>query len=187
MNVRTKNLKIDGAYELIFRPFSDNRGHFTKLFGHPEVTSIWGDNQSVKQINFSENKRKGTVRGLHFQSYPYEENKMVFCLVGAVYDVILDCRPNSRSFGKHEVIQLCARKNNAVFIPQGVAHGFQTLQDNSSLLYFHENVYQPEHSSGINAFDPDLNLDWPLPVTDCSMGDKALPRFETYKEGLIGL
>jgi dTDP-4-dehydrorhamnose 3,5-epimerase len=154
-------LKIDGAFEIVAKAFGDARGTFSTLFESAEfarnglVTAWTGDNQSINPL-------KGTLRGLHFQAPPAAQTKLVRVVSGAVFDVAVDLRPSSASFGKWEAVELSAEKYNSIYVPRGCAHGFLTLTDNCIVLYKVDSPYTPQAEGGLKWDDPDLKIDWPI-------------------------
>ena len=152
---------------------ADTRGYFERLFCVKELQS-WAK-RPVEQINRTKSIKSGTLRGFHFQAPPMAEAKYITCIKGSVYDVALDLRSGSPTFGKSFGIVLSEGLSNALIIPEGVAHGFQTTSENVEMLYFHSELYSPEHEGGIYSLDKDINIDWPLEVTEMSERDKKLP------------
>ena len=151
-------------------PIEDSRGTFERLFCIDDLKIIGWD-RPIAQINHSITKKKGTVRGLHFQKQPFTEMKLVSCLEGEVWDVAVDLRINSPSFLKWHAEILSEKNSRALFIPKGFAHGFQTLSDNCKLLYLHSVPYTSEAEVGMNVNDPLLNISWPLKITEISLKD----------------
>lgn len=148
----------------------DQRGYFQRLFCIEELKTLLSG-KTILQINHTCTKKRGTVRGMHFQVSPYAEIKLVNCLKGEVYDVVIDLRRHSSTFLKHHAEILSANTNKMLFVPEGFAHGFQTLTDDCEILYFHTNIYHPEAERGLNALDPLLDIKWPMPITDRSERD----------------
>lgn len=148
----------------------DDRGAFTRLFCEKELTSVIG-NRTIVQINHSRTQATGSVRGLHFQCAPHPEMKLVRCLKGRVWDVAVDLRPNSLSFKRWYAQELSPQNAFMMVIPEGFAHGFQVLEADSELLYLHTNFYNPDFEGGLRHDDPELGIDWPLPVTNISERD----------------
>ena len=128
-------------------------------------------NISIEQINHSVTKDKGTVRGMHFQYEPNAEVKMVKCIRGKVFDVVIDIRKDSKTFLKHFSIELTAKNQKMIYIPKGFAHGFQTLEDDTELLYLHSTIYTPINEGALNVIDPLLNIKWPLDIINLSSRD----------------
>ena len=165
------------------KPFKDDRGLFARVFCQRELREI-GHTKSVMQINHSINFEKGTIRGLHFQYAPKTEIKIVRCLRGAVFDVIIDLRKLSSTFCKWHGEILSAENMKMMYVPEGFAHGFQTLKENSELLYLHTEFYSPEHEGGIRYNDPMINIAWPLEVTDISEKDNEYPLLDVDSSGI---
>jgi dTDP-4-dehydrorhamnose 3,5-epimerase len=120
----------------------------------------------------------GAIRGLHYQAAPYSEAKLVRCLRGRVWDVAVDLRPNSPTYGQWHGVELSPEQANALLVPEGCAHGFQVVQEQSELLYLHSGTWVPEAETGVRWDDPRLKISWPLPVADLSDRDQALPFLE---------
>lgn len=167
---------INGVFELVGVPFTDHRGAFLSAFRRHEEAwmSAWGD-RDIAQVNLSRTEDVGTLRGLHLQHPPHSEAKVVRCLRGLVWDVAVDLRLDSISYGRWHGTELCHTRANALLIPEGCAHGFQTLESGSELLYLHSGAWVPEDESGVRYDDPQLAIPWPLPVTDLSERDSRLP------------
>jgi dTDP-4-dehydrorhamnose 3,5-epimerase len=163
---------LAGGYEIKFNVHSDNRGWFTRFYSKDLFKSI-GLSKEWLQMNHSYTRTKGAIRGMHFQYPPFSEGKMVRCISGAVYDVMVDLRSGSPTFLKWVGVELSPSNQNAVFIPEGFAHGFQTLTEDCELIYLHTAIYNPASEGGLKYDDPYLNIDWPLPVTEISDRDKA--------------
>ncbi len=168
--------KIEGMIEIIQSPFFDERGMFINLFRSKDnlFSSTWGS-RDIKQVNFSRTSERGTIRGLHYQCEPFLEAKLITCLKGKVFDVVVDLRKKSKTYSKWEAVELSAKKSNSVLIPEGCAHGFQVLIDNSELLYIHSANWVKDAEKGLNWDDQTINIDWPLPVKGISNKDKNLP------------
>jgi len=165
---------FDGLKIIHRLPVIDDRGSFTRLFCAEEFQAV-GMKKPIVQINRSENRDKGMVRGLHFQYPPDSETKIVSCLKGAVFDVLVDLRAGSKTFLHWCADVLLADDQNAFYIPEGFAHGFQTLEDDCILLYFHTAFYTSAAEGAFNVKDPRLNISWPLPITKMSDRDKVHP------------
>ena len=153
-------LDIAGAYLIEREEFKDERGSFSRQFCINEMKE-YGINFDIKQCNVSKNKHRGVLRGMHYQKYPYPEIKMVSCLKGGVYDVIVDIRPNSKSYLKWIGTELTEENNKMLYIPAGVAHGFQSLTDDSVVYYQLGEFFFFFFYSGIRWDDPKLNIYWP--------------------------
>lgn len=152
---------LEGLWVIEPKPFKDNRGSFFRVFCKETYEEIGFEGEFV-QINHSINAKKGTIRGLHFQYPPFSETKLVRCINGKVFDVVVDIRKDSPTFLKHFSIELSKDNQKSLLIPKGFAHGFQTLEDNSELIYHHTNYYTPNSEGGIRYDDPMLNIDWKL-------------------------
>lgn len=164
------------------KPFADERGAFARIFCGQALSEI-GWPGPVAQINHSRTQNAGTLRGLHYQRPPHAEAKLVVCIRGAVHDVAVDVRDDSPSRYAHVGVELSAGAGTAIYVPEGFAHGFQTLTDDVELIYIHSVAYNPEHEAGLRHDDPVLGIDWPLPVTGLSARDSAHPLIDA--EGLI--
>ncbi len=152
----------------------DKRGFFARSFCKKEFKKVGFDKEFV-QFNHSFNKFKGTIRGMHFQRPPFTETKMIRCVEGCVYDVVVDLRKGSPTFLKHYGVELSAINMKCILIPDGLAHGFQTLEDNSALIYHHTNYYAPNAEDGIRFDDSSLNISWKLPPNNISNKDLSYP------------
>jgi dTDP-4-dehydrorhamnose 3,5-epimerase len=167
---------IAGVLELVGQTFSDHRGAFLNAFRaqEPPFTRAWGD-RSIAQVNLSRTEAVGAVRGLHLQAAPHSEAKLVRCLQGRVWDVAVDLRPGSPTYGQWHAVELSPDQANALLIPEGCAHGFQVLESSSELLYLHSGAWAPEAETGVRFNDPQLAIAWPLPPLGLSERDLALP------------
>ena len=167
-------LQLDGAFEVLLEPRGDARGFFSRFYCDEEFAKH-GLNTRWPQMNLSYTRGVGTLRGLHFQRGSAAEVKLLRCLRGRVYDVIVDLREGSDSFGQHVGIELDAERRNSIYIPEGFAHGFQALEDEVELQYLHSQPYSPTQEGGVNLMDSHLAIDWLLPPTQMSERDKNLP------------
>lgn len=154
------------------KPISDSRGALERLFCSNELHTLV-PGKSISQVNHTLTARTGTVRGMHFQHPPHAETKFVSCLRGEIFDVAVDIRHNSPSFLRWHAEVISASNHKTLVIPEGFAHGFQTLTDDCEILYFHTAPYQPEAEAGLNAQDPRLAIAWPLPLAELSLRDAA--------------
>lgn len=177
-----KKLKLDGAYVIIPNAFKDDRGSFSRVFCQEEMFDI--SKETFVQINHSKTIEKGTVRGLHFQYPPDAEVKMVKCIKGSVFDVIVDIREGSPTFLQWHTEVLSAENMKMIYIPKGFAHGFQTLEDNTELLYFHSNIYTLKNEGALNVNDPLLNVKWPLDIVEISKKDEEHSYVDVGFKGL---
>lgn len=169
-------LDIAGAYLLEPEKLEDKRGFFARTYCRHELEDR-GLDPTVVQCSVSVNRQKGTVRGMHWQAAPYEEIKLVRSTAGAICDVLLDLRPSSATFCSHQAIELSRDNRLAVYIPAGVAHGFQTLEDDSEVFYQMSELYYPEAARGVRWDDPAFDISWPLPVTLISDRDQEFADF----------
>ena len=174
---------IPGAYEILLNPFADERGFFSRVFCAQEFQEI-GFQTAIVQINHSLNRIAGTVRGMHFQQTPFAEAKIIRCLRGKVFDVIVDLRAGSPGFLKWQSIELTPEKYNMILIPEGCAHGFQTLEDNTELLYLHTSFYKPESEAALRYDDPMIGIKWPLEPVQVSERDKNHPLLTRHFKGI---
>ena len=158
---------------------ADDRGYIERLFC-PNELKCW-KNRPIKQVNRTFTKTAGTIRGLHFQEAPYLDAKFVYCLKGKVMDVAVDLRTDSKTFGQVFSVILTDNDHNSIFIPEGFAHGFQTLSENVEMLYFHSNYYSSTHEAGVNAFDPMLKISWKLPCSQISERDRKFLNLKNLK------
>lgn len=169
--MRIEKLPLSGATLIETEFIADHRGVFARFFCEKELSELIGDRHIVN-VNFSRTLKKGAIRGLHFQRPPQAEMKLVRCIRGAVYDVIVDIRKDSPTFLKWFGIKLSAENMKMLCIPEGFAHGFQVLEESSEMLYLHSEFYSKEHEGALNYSDPVLTIPWPLEITDISERDK---------------
>ncbi len=163
--------KIQGLYVIEPELKTDERGYFTRIFCQEELNKT-GLSFDIVQINQSLTAKKGTIRGMHFQKEPKPEDRIVQCLKGAVYDVAIDLREKSLTYGQWVVEKLTEDNKKMFLIPKGFAHGFQTLTDNCLLQYFMSEFYHPKLSSGVKWSDPFFNIKWPVENPIISEKDK---------------
>ena len=161
---------LNGSFTIQLDPINDERGWFARYFCKKEFSTI-GHNKEWVQMNHSFSLKKGTLRGMHFQKPPHSEVKLVRCIQGSVFDVIIDLRKDSPTFLKWFGTELSAENKLMMYIPEGFAHGFQTLEDNSGLLYMHTAYYSPEAEDGLRYNDPLVNISWPIEISEISMRD----------------
>lgn len=172
---------LEGAFLIKAERIEDNRGYFSTTFAVPDFEAH-GLSTRVLQTSTSFNKTKGTVRGMHLQLAPYAETKLVRCIAGAILDVLVDLRPDSTTFGKWEGFELSAENMNMLYIPEGFAHGYQTLTDNAEVAYMLGQVYSPAHARGLRHDDQTVGIKWPLTLTVISERDAKLPSLEELKK-----
>jgi dTDP-4-dehydrorhamnose 3,5-epimerase len=156
--------------------FDDERGYFLKSF-EKNVFAKQGIEFSMTQANHSFNKLKGTLRGMHLQENPFAEAKLVQCVKGKVYDIALDLRKDSQTYGKWYGLELSEENKNVLFIPEGFAHGFETLEDNTEVLYFMSGEYSKPHEWGVRWDDPAFGITWPMPPVVIADKDKNWPNY----------
>ena len=174
-------LDIHGAFHILPEPFTDGRGSFSRLtcresFARHGIGTDW------VQTNTSFTRERGTVRGLHYQTGAAAEDKLVCCLAGAAFDVLVDLRRHSPTFGQWRAVELSAERRDSVFLPAGLAHGFQALRDGTLLHYSHSQAFAPDRQGGLHHADPDLSIPWPLPVRNLSERDAQLPNLASLAE-----
>ena len=165
---------IVGLYELVRQPLGDERGFLERLFCQETLDPLLSG-KAIRQINRTLTRKEGTVRGLHFQYPPQAETKIVTCLKGTVWDVAVDVRQGSPTFLQYHALVLSEDNARSFLIPEGFAHGFQTLTPDCEMLYFHTADYQAEAEGAINALDPRLAINWPQPITERSARDQGHP------------
>jgi dTDP-4-dehydrorhamnose 3,5-epimerase len=165
---------IKGALIIDLEPHYDNRGFFARTFCLWELKAA-RIQMNIVQGNISYNKKKGTLRGLHYSIPPADQTKIVRCIHGAIYDVIVDLRTDSPTYLNNFGIELSAENRRALYVPEMVAHGFQTLNDDTEIYYEMGEYYMPELERGVRYNDPLLNIQWPLPVEVISEKDKQWP------------
>lgn len=168
------DLPLPGALLIEMEPITDERGFFARSFCARRFAERGLADRFV-QMNTSFTAARGTLRGMHFQRPPAAEVKMVRCLRGAVFDVIVDLRAGSATFGHWASVELTAENRRMIYIPRGFAHGFQTLTDDAELLYWHDTAHAPGFEGGLHHACPGVAIDWPLPVGQVSARDHALP------------
>jgi dTDP-4-dehydrorhamnose 3,5-epimerase len=172
-------LPLEGAFLLEREPFRDHRGVFDRTFDAPAMAAH-GLETAVAQSALSTNHRRGTLRGLHLQLPPATEAKTVLCLTGAIYDVIVDARPGSPTYGRHHGLMLAEADDRVLYVPPGFLHGYQSLTDGSVVHYTMSAPYTPALARGVRWDDPDLGIPWPLEQPVLSERDAALPSFREF-------
>jgi dTDP-4-dehydrorhamnose 3,5-epimerase len=167
---------LDGAWIIDLKRLEDDRGFFARSFCQDEFKSHGLDSR-IAQTNVSFNRRRGTLRGLHFQARPHAEAKLVRCTQGAIWDVIVDLRPRSSTFKRWYGVELSAANRRSLYVPEDFAHGFQTLTDDAEVLYFMSELYYPDFARGFVWNDPAFGIEWPIASPTMSERDRAFPRF----------
>ena len=181
--MKIKQTPLQDTFIIEPEPFRDDRGLFARVFCQQELRDILHD-KNIVQINHSLTPQKGALQGMHFQYSPKSEIKMVKCLRGSVFDVMIDLRRDSSTFLKWHGEVLSAENMKMIYIPEGFAHGFQTLEENCELFYLHTEFYSPEYEGGIRYNDPKIGIKWPLEVRDISERDKELPLLSNEFQGI---
>lgn len=166
--------KLAGAWIVELDRLEDERGFFARSFCQREFDKL-GMNTTVVQSNVSYNVSRGTLRGMHYQVAPAEETKLVRCTRGSIVDIIVDMRKDSPTYHQHIAVDLNADNHRSLFVPANFAHGFQTLEDDTEVMYMVSGFYTPECERGLRYNDPALNIQWPLPVEHVSDKDAQWP------------
>jgi dTDP-4-dehydrorhamnose 3,5-epimerase len=169
--------KLPGVFEIDLELKSDDRGFFARSWCQKEFSSH-KLNAKLVQCNVSFNSRRGTLRGIHYQVAPYAETKLVRCTKGVIYDVVVDLRSQSPTFRGWIGVMLTAKKRNMVYVPEGCAHGFLTLEDETEVFYQMSEFYRPEATQGVRWDDPAFRIFWPRPVEVISERDRAYPNYD---------
>ena len=167
-----EELPLDGLKCITRTRSVDSRGFLDKIFSADELLEV-GWKTKICQVNHSYTEKKGTIRGMHYQRPPAAEMKLVSCIRGEVWDVAVDIRKNSPTFLNWHAQKLSSKNCSALLVPEGFAHGFQSLSDNTELIYCHSEEYSPDEDCGLNPFDPMLHIAWPESVTEVSHRDKS--------------
>jgi dTDP-4-dehydrorhamnose 3,5-epimerase len=171
-------LALDGAFLVELEPYRDDRGFFARTWCRDEMRAH-GLNPALSQCSTSRNRRAGTLRGLHFQRPPHEEAKLVRCTRGAIFDVIVDLRKESPTHAAWFGAELTEEQGNAMYVPEGFAHGFQTLRDDTEVLYMISTPYAPDAAAGVRWDDAAFGIEWPEAVTrTISERDRVWPDYE---------
>jgi dTDP-4-dehydrorhamnose 3,5-epimerase len=182
-SIRVAETPLSGMVVAESTIWADSRGQFIRLFCVKDLDAAHRG-RPILQINLSVTAKVGALRGMHFQRPPHAEGKWIRCLSGRVFDVGVDLRRGSQTFLHWHGVELDAAKANAVFLPEGFAHGFQVLEPHSTLLYLHTALYAPDYEEGLSHADPRLGIEWPLPMTDVSDRDMNHPPLGDTFEGL---
>jgi dTDP-4-dehydrorhamnose 3,5-epimerase len=177
---------LKNAYVIELEPRADERGFFARLFCQREFADFGLDHRFV-QINNSLSQQRGTLRGMHYQLPPSAEVKLFRCISGALYDVIVDLRPHSPTFGHWFGVELTARNRKMIYVPRGFAHGFLTTEPSTEALYLVSAFYNPEQERGIRFDDPSFGIKWPFSPTEISEKDRHWPNFDPSFHGLVTL
>ena len=167
---------LTGAFIIEAERLEDHRGFFGRTWCQREFEQH-GLNPRCVQCNISLSKKRGTLRGMHYQAAPHEEAKLVRCTMGAIYDVVIDLRPNSPTFKQHIAVVLTAENRKMLYVPEGFAHGFQTLEDNTEVFYQISEYYAPEYARGVRWNDPAFGIRWPIDELVILERDRNYPDF----------
>jgi dTDP-4-dehydrorhamnose 3,5-epimerase len=170
--------KIDGMFEITLEPHEDERGYFRRMFAQEEFAKAGINDFKIVQINQAYTKSSGVLRGLHWQTEPKLEAKYFQCLKGEIFDVVVDTRIGSKTYGIWEGFNLKSDEKKLLFVPGGCAHGYETLTDDCMVQYMVSEFYSPEYEKGIRWNDPTFNIKWPMEPTFMSEKDKNLPDFK---------
>lgn len=171
-----RETRVQGAYLIEPERRSDQRGWFARVWCEEECAVV-GMTPHIAQVSVSFNAIRGTLRGMHYQVSPAEEAKVVCCTQGAIYDVVLDLRLDSPTYLQWAAVELTAENRGRLYVPEGCAHGFQTLTDAAEVLYLISHPYRPEWARGCRHDDPAFGLKWPLAVSMISDADRAWPDY----------
>jgi dTDP-4-dehydrorhamnose 3,5-epimerase len=167
--MQIKQTKIKDCYEIFTSKFGDQRGYFSRLYCKNILKKF--KLRSIAQINTSFSSEKGTLRGMHYQKSPFQEDKIVYCTSGEIYDVVLDIRKKSKTCGMWVSRKLSPKKGNALIVPRGCAHGFLTLKKNTQIVYFVTNFYNSSKEGIIKYNDKKYNIKWPISIKVISKKD----------------
>ena len=177
--MRFLETKLKDLFIIELEKSEDERGSFYRIWDK-KIFQENGLNDNLVQISISFNKKKGTLRGMHFQKKPFEEAKIVRCTKGKIFDVVIDLRPESKTFMSWASFELDSNESKILYIPEGFAHGFQTLEDNTELVYQISNWYSPEHASGLRWDDNKFQINWPIQNPIISKKDLTFDSAEKY-------
>lgn len=182
--MRFARTPIAGAFVVDFSSSNEERDALARAFCAREFRRQ-GLEPAVAQINFARNHDKGSLRGMHWQDESAIQPKLVRCVRGAIWDVIIDLRPNSVTLGVHVAVELSADNEKALYVPGLCAHGYQTLTPDAEVLYLMGGFHTPSAQRGLRYDDPEFGIEWPLPVTVISARDRAWPPYELPRKGLV--
>ncbi|HEY9812669.1 MAG TPA: dTDP-4-dehydrorhamnose 3,5-epimerase, partial [Candidatus Sericytochromatia bacterium] len=174
--------KLKGAYVIEVEPVADERGFFARSWCQKEFAEH-GLNPNLVQCNISFNLKKGTLRGMHYQAKPYQEAKLIRCTRGAIYQVVIDIRPDSLTFKQWVAVELTTENRKMLYVPKGMASGFQTLMDNTEVFYQMAEFYHPESAKGLRWDDPTFGVEWPNEVLVISAPDRSHSLFNDFVVG----
>ena len=172
------DVPVAGAYVIEIQPIVDERGFFARTWCAQEFRRR-GLNPNLVQCSISFNRRRGTLRGMHYQEQPHPEARLVRCSSGAIYDVIVDLRPTSTTYCQWFAVELTGEDHKMIYVPEGFAHGFQTLSDNTEVFYQISEAYRPEWARGVRWNDPRFGIKWPIREMVISQRDRDFPDYAT--------
>ena len=175
--------KILDVKKVKIKSFKDHRGEFNKVYSK-KLFSFLKKKSFLKEVNYCFTKKRGTIRGMHFQFGSFKEDKIVTCLKGEIFDVVIDLRKKSKSFMSYKTFLLNEKTNHSLFIPKGFAHGYQSITDNTIVLYLMSANFAPKYSTGINPLSKLLNIKWPINKKIIAIKDKNLPHLTSNFKGL---
>lgn len=178
------DLPLKGLKAVSRKHIGDERGFITRLFCGDEL-AVGGWTKPIAQINHAYTAKRGTVRGVHFQTPPWSEMKLVNCIRGVIFDVAVDLRVNSSTYLKWYGIELSPKNGTSLLIPEGFGHAFQALTEDVEIIYFHSAKYNPEYEAGLNPGDPSLDIRWPIEITEISQKDKAQQMINSSFKGIV--
>lgn len=180
--MKKQETPIWGVYEIRLEPWVDDRGIFVEAFDQKKLSGQ-GIGFNIVMMNLSKTDKAGTVRGMHWQADPFAQGKIVFSASKRIFDAVVDVRPESPTFGKSYSLELYPQ-TNALFIPRGIAHGCQALEDGAMLTYLLDNFYSPPHERGLRYDDPEAKIPWPLPARDVAPKDLRWPTLRELSGGV---
>jgi dTDP-4-dehydrorhamnose 3,5-epimerase len=178
-----RNTSLPGLHLIDRRPIKDDRGMLERIYCQDTIGEL-SNGKVIRQITKTLTVKKGTVRGLHFQKPPYAETKIITCLKGKIWDVAVDLRKNSATFLNYFAVELSENQHSSLLVPEGFAHGFQSLTNDCEIIYFNTSNHNPDAEGGINALDPKLSIHWPLEISLRSVKDANSPFIEKNFNGL---
>lgn len=181
--LKVSTTSIEGVKLIERQPIGDSRGYFERFFCEAELEDIL-EGKRVVQINHSKTAISGSIRGLHFQIYPHGEKKIISCTRGKIFDVAVDLRKDSPTFLKWHTEILSEDNHRTLFVPEGFAHGFQTLTNDTEVIYICTAAYNKDSEAGFNPLDPLISISWPVEVTELSEKDRNCPFMESSFLGL---
>lgn len=171
-----KETGLKGAWLIKTEPAEDERGYFARVFCRDQFSRLGLETEYI-QNSISYNRKRGTLRGMHYQAAPAAETKLVQCVRGSLFDVIVDLRPESETYCSWYGIELSADNGCLLYVPAGFAHGFQTLTDDTTVYYMISKAYAPEYARGVRWNDPAFGINWPVPDPVISEKDRQLPDY----------